>query len=1557
MYYIRDIGLGFLFFYLFIFSCYGSTLQIIKGNVVNIYNSSSFFSYSDIDISEINNCDPDINIEYNECYVYLKYYFPIDYFVNLSLISGSFFTYIDHNISENRYDEVENAYKIYIIFPVPQGASSCEDFLNQDLFFNISTDIFSKHPSLGDTSVPWTLRVYVWRCSGDNESCGAFNGYWHVCQEVTNYSSIIVPKNRINYIKAYGEGVNTVDGVVYVYKDSDFDLEVEIENVRDDYHNGASIDSFLYIASSLPDNINPLSSTTLFLGNVSSGEIRKYNFSFYADTISPSSIPITINYTDKSGFYSTNKTSFIKITNLFITDFSITSDNVVPYGGSIDVRVEVKGNATPIDFVKIVARNILTGKKYEFLTTTPERCTDVTSCIYSIRLKNLPSGRYNLTAYVSDYDRIALSTTPNNKYDNISHILIRYGEPRGYLKIPGYYLLDNQTLRYNFSVYAFNGDLSNLTIIINGSSNLNYTNNVFYISHMENNHTIHLTGILRVKDLKEKDEPAFTEIIISYYNGTSFNTTKIERFDHLIIPLRIYTDKKRYDFSENSLIEIRIAGNYTPIAPITINITSLLDNNTEQFMLLNPTKISNTLYCFNQTDKYEKDLIEDSIIRTNNLYDPNATRDNDNSTSWVGTSGDYINYSFSTEMSIDSIDLLVQTPDKGTLTIIADNKYNITSIDIPSFPTSIKVKLNYKYSNISLFVETGVVTIYEVKVYPTIQNETCYIYSLNYIPRRSGMYKILGFNANTTGNTSFFVDYGEVNVSSVISTLISRTKNNISIEVKAINGDVVNKTISLTIINKSIAYSLDNLTKKNISILYNGQTVVLSWSVFINTTFNGNLYFNLSYDNISTVVSYPVVISDLIPPYILGFSFPDNITNVNLDYNFVVFINETIRLKNYTLVLITPYGEVNITKELIYPIFGENVSLNVSIPGTYLNVSNETYLLKEIYISDYNHTIKEKIDKSITTIDSLTLVYDKHYDVFNHGQTINISVLDIANREVINAMWNITLQDIQGTYNETIFEGINNKNYFIYQVPSYLNNTPYQLIINVSYKSNYGNLTIRFNVTNQLKETIIAPPEPYTVTTGKGFYLSLFFSYLNGEKYNTSSIIIPDETYIYCFNESYSQFRNRLFSTYDYPNYENVMVLVSQQLCYAPTSKTSFTIELHLRDIYNNEIHKNLTFYAVDIEKIQQVTSSASTTQKVVSTTSGGGSREKIIYINNTQNTTIRYIYVNESELEIFNANLTTSYMEIQAGDIKENSISLSNKIDKEYAVHIYWNSSINLNISLPEQIIIKPHEEKNMLFSVYVPSYVSPGEYKVYLLMTSQDVRIEKIMFLNVLPNPTIENLKILNRSLYKFKKELDDLRQSGIDTRNMEEELQEFESLLKKSEEYLYKDNLSAIMSIYPSLEKMKTRIDKEMRIKKALLYIKQNKGQLFAIGVALISGVSLFLFYILPLIHVLIKEKRITNEINKIKATLRNLDLQYFKRKIDEYTYRNTVIKENEKMNALKVELLRVRAQKNYLLNFNLPKYFKTKFERKKEREVIERMRLTPEEINRIRSYVIR
>lgn len=122
---------------------------------------------------------------------------------------------------------------------------------------------------------------------------------------------------------------------------------------------------------------------------------------------------------------------------------------------------------------------------------------------------------------------------------------------------------------------------------------------------------------------------------------------------------------------------------------------------------------------------------------------------------------------------------------------------------------------------------------------------------------------------------------------------------------------------------------------------------------------------------------------------------------------------------------------------------------------------------------------------------------------------------------------------------------------------------------------------------------------------------------------------------------------------------------------------------------------------------------------------------------------------MNESELEIFNANLTTSYMEIQAGDIKENSISLSNKIDKKYPIHIFWNSSINPNIFLSKQITITLHEEKNMLFSVYVPSYVSPGEYKIYLLITSQDVRIEKIIFLDVLLNPTIENLKILNTSL----------------------------------------------------------------------------------------------------------------------------------------------------------------------------------------------------------------
>jgi len=185
----------FLFLIIFPIS-YGSTLQIMKGKSINVYNSSSFFSYSDINISEINNCDPDVYNTTSECLVYLTYFFPSDYFINLSLINGSFYTELNYTLIENRYDNIRDVYKIYATFPLPKGATNCEDFFNKDLFFNLSTIIFSNIPFLTNTSVTWKLRIDVWRCYDTLESCDGTNGYWYTCFYLTNTSNILVPKKQ-----------------------------------------------------------------------------------------------------------------------------------------------------------------------------------------------------------------------------------------------------------------------------------------------------------------------------------------------------------------------------------------------------------------------------------------------------------------------------------------------------------------------------------------------------------------------------------------------------------------------------------------------------------------------------------------------------------------------------------------------------------------------------------------------------------------------------------------------------------------------------------------------------------------------------------------------------------------------------------------------------------------------------------------------------------------------------------------------------------------------------------------------------------------------------------------------------------------------------------------------------------------------------------------------------------------------------------------------------------------------------------------------------------------
>ena len=112
------------------------SLPIVDDNNYNIYTSFNFTSINSINLTKYN-CDPDINIDYRECYMYIKYYIPKPYVENISSIVGAFYTSINYSIYQDYYDSNINAYKQYIVFPAPEGATSCEEFFKDDFMFNL----------------------------------------------------------------------------------------------------------------------------------------------------------------------------------------------------------------------------------------------------------------------------------------------------------------------------------------------------------------------------------------------------------------------------------------------------------------------------------------------------------------------------------------------------------------------------------------------------------------------------------------------------------------------------------------------------------------------------------------------------------------------------------------------------------------------------------------------------------------------------------------------------------------------------------------------------------------------------------------------------------------------------------------------------------------------------------------------------------------------------------------------------------------------------------------------------------------------------------------------------------------------------------------------------------------------------------------------------------------------------------------------------------------------------------------------------------------------------
>ena len=378
------------------------SLPMIPYKENNIYSTFPFLSSNPLNLTKYG-CDPDINTEFNECYIYIKYYVPKPSVENITDINGTFYTSLSHWFIQDYYDSMINAYKQYIVFPAPGGATSCEDFFTDDFVFNLTSTFIANNPAQNNITLDWKIRVYVWSCNNPTaDGCKTDRGEWQPCIDETNTSYITVPKNlaSIGDVRSndgLGLSYDPAGNKVYVYPHKTFNVYVIGSNVNDETHGGTSLNSWINLTSSPSPAVSLLSNNSIFIGNVSSGKNKTATFTFRSNDANSSSWhTLYFNYSDFSEYY-TSKTSLnIYITNLSIPKFYITTPQPLSYGERATFLIKTYGNATPIEYVKVVIYNET--NNYTFTSNTSDSCENNITCTYHITTEPLISGNYKVRA-------------------------------------------------------------------------------------------------------------------------------------------------------------------------------------------------------------------------------------------------------------------------------------------------------------------------------------------------------------------------------------------------------------------------------------------------------------------------------------------------------------------------------------------------------------------------------------------------------------------------------------------------------------------------------------------------------------------------------------------------------------------------------------------------------------------------------------------------------------------------------------------------------------------------------------------------------------------------------------------------------------------------------------------------------------------------------------------------------------------------------------------------------------------------------------------------------
>jgi hypothetical protein len=1010
---------------------------------------------------------------------------------------------------------------------------------------------------------------------------------------------------------------------------------------------------------------------------------------------------------------------------------------------------------------------------------------------------------------------------------------------------------DNENLTRSQTVLAYahwNKNFSYAQIRHNGTgSPQNYTISSYtgnwtnYTLNLSNTTEFSTPGLINVSYIWANDTYGlenYTSPIHSFYLWGSSKVSNITINDSVIYnESTVQTFCKVDDVNTNSGIpnyNVSFYKNDTPLGNVSTNGTGWANYSYTANVNTLPTTLNIKCNITDDTQKYY-----------------NASSDNSKNT------------------TIEIVNIDIQIP-INTTSLVLGNTVEITANVTGNASTITLLQANISYTNLTNSEYVQTFELRNLTLKQTYSN-TSHEYNLTYTPTRPSNYTVnITVNADKgRWNITSFKVWGSSRINQTYlnqSTIYNNTASQIFCKVLDSNYQPIP--------NYNVSFYKNDTPLGNVSTNgtgwanYSSTFTVPTFPDYLNLTCNitdsATLYYNKTAQNSNSTIlgvvnPYEVLLGNVY--FKRGEGSVLNKTN-RLDTSFAFYLNvyDTLQMDSVTLNLTYPNNAIKINLSMIgetsagwktWNYTFNNASYPLNMTGTYTIgiIAKNSYGTQNISTNYITFYVNETYD--INSSESST---------YMRGENVTVNALDIYGNRVDNVNWTVNVTKINETYNysaqTTIF------NYTVLPNDPVGNYTV--LVINATKDGNHGNLTVNFNVSNELNVSISTSASSPTL---RGITITGNVSVYNARSTLHNSTFIAN---ISCHNQPGSYIMSPLsFSSSN-----------ASFICYSPQDYGDYSITVNLTDIHNNT---GIGIYNLTTE------SRPPSGDNLGGGGGGGGGGGNITIIQNvTVNAT--------AEIRDFNFTVQNSEIQVYRGEDGTivGEVANTGNTNLTLSSSIFLNSTCCVVSMVPSKFNLKVGgTEISFTVSIHVNTSTEPDkEYFFDIKLKSETLEKSKRIKIIVKENPVISGLQQVSGQVSEIESKIKEYKRVGLNIVDLEGLLNKIKETLSGSQSHISKDDINTLKSNENSVKLSLTQINDQLNKLAFIKTVYENKWNIISgIVIGIVSSYLLILVFI-PYFELGMEIRKLRFEEASLIKSRVEAEKSYFLRRIDDKTFRTVL-----------------------------------------------------------------